>query len=312
MARTAADWTVYRVFFKGSPKPVDIQTRASWAIAKHRGMRLGSTFSNDFDNIGGFQNTMHLTGAKRPWHPSNRPANKEFSGSLADPAYAASETEASLWPVDSIAGMFHRNIFHGTNHASLAGIPETVDGNAYRIYFKNCPATMDVLAGGFVITKQESIRMVEAGADDVLHRIDRGGGVMVYFYAYGGQFYADEHDWTTGSTVKYLTYPLRFGLAGAMGAGDGTLHPAGTGEQLGTTASLDSAATFLPLDNVRAIIRLNGSDTSDAGDGGGYYFSSPATNQVRVVQPTRNASTGLWTIFQPTAVGAALKLTPPS
>tara|TARA_B100001559_G_scaffold288261_2_gene265829 strand:- start:1217 stop:2143 length:927 start_codon:yes stop_codon:yes gene_type:complete len=308
MARTAADWTVYRVFFKGSPTPVDIQTRASWAIAKHRGIRLGSSFSDDFDNIGKFQNTMHLTGPKRPWHPSNRPANKEFSGSLDDPAYSASETEASLWPVESIAGMFHRNIFHGTQ-STLDGIPETVDGNAYRIYFKNCPATMDVLAGGFVVTSQESIRMVKPGAESVLHRIDRGGGFMVYFYAYGGQFYADEHDWTTGSTVKYLTYPLRFGLAGAMGSGSGTEHPV-SGERLGTTASLDSAATFLPLDNVRAIIRLNGSDNSEASDGGGYYFNSPEDYQVRVVQPTRNASTGLWTIFQPTAVGAALKLSP--
>ena len=182
MARTAADWTVYRVFFKGSPTPMDVETRSSWAVAKHRGMRLGSSFSDDFDNIGKFQNTMHLSGPKRLWPNGWRPENKEFSGTLADITNSESEMEANYWPVDSIAGIFHRNIYSGTNVPAAGAKPITLDGNAYRIYFKNCPATMDVLAGGFVITKQESFRMVIPGAETVVHRIDRGGGYMVYFF----------------------------------------------------------------------------------------------------------------------------------
>ena len=302
MARTAADWTVYRVFFKGSPTPMDVETRSSWAVAKHRGIRLGSSFSDAFDNIGGVQNTMHLSGPKRLWPTGWRPENKEFSGTLADITTSESEMEANYWPVDSIAGIFHRNIYQGTGFTSGGSYPApvTIDGTAYRIYFKNCPATMDVLAGGFVVTRQESFRMVIPGAETVVHRIERGGGFMVYFYGYGGQFYPDEYDWGSGVTRRMFNYELRYGLAGLMGSGGGypALHP--DDDNLGTTASLDSAATYLPLDNVRAIVRLNASDTN---------VGSTSANEVRIVQPTKS-SAGLWTIFQPSAVGASLELTP--
>ena len=300
MARTAADWTVYRIFFKGSPTPLDVETRSSWAIAKHRGMRMGSSFSDDFDNIGKFQNTMHLSGPKRLWPTGWRPENKEFSGTLADITNSESEMEANYWPTESIAGIFHRNIYSGTNVPAAGAKPKTIDGNAYRIYFKNCPATMDVLAGGFVITKQESFRMVIPSAETTVHRISQGGGYMVYFYGYGGQFYPDEYSWGVGSTRRFFDYELRYGLAGSMGSGVGypALHP--NDANLGTTASLDSAATYLPLSNVRAIVRLNASDTN---------VGSTTPNEVRIVQPTKTAA-GLWTIFQPSAVGASLELTP--
>ena len=303
MTRETADWTVYRVFFKGSPVPYDVETRSSWSIAKHRGMRLGGKLSKDFANIGPFANTMHLSGEKRPWDRGKRPANKEFVHPLATISNSESAMEANYWPADSIAGMFHRNIYHGTEATEDEDdYPQTVDGNAYRIYFKNCPATMDILAGGFVVTKQESFRMVIPGAETVVHRIDRGGGEMVYFYAYGGQFYPDEYNFSAGTSTRFFTYQLRYGLAGLMGSGGGGypgLHTVDA--NLGTTASLDSAATFLPLDNVRAIVRLNSSDETTY---------SVNNNQVKIIEPTQDSS-GLWTIFQPSAVGAALELDPP-
>ena len=302
MTRETADWTVYRVFFKGSPVPYDVETRSSWSIAKHRGMRLGSSLSKDFDNIGPFSNTMHLAGEKRPWDRGKRPANKEFVHPLATISNSESAMEANYWPADSIAGMFHRNIYHGTEvTGGSSDYPVTIDGNAYRIYFKNCPATMDILAGGFVVTKQESFRMVIPGAETVVHRIDRGGGEMVYFYAYGGQFYPDEYNFSAGTSTRFFTYQLRYGLVNGLGGSSPGYHPT-VAERLGTTASLDSAATFLPLDNVRAIVRLNGSD------GTTYSLND---HQVYITEPTQS-SAGLWTIFQPSAVGAALELDPPT
>ena len=288
--RIASVNPVYRIFFKDSATPTDISTPSVWGLCRHKGVRANSDLE-----LGYYQKAPHMTSLRFPgnrvsWDDTHRPANVAAEDAMDHVDDSASEISEDYLQVDNIAGVFHRNQYVGTGSPT----PKLMQGNAYKVFFNDCGgASMEVLAGGWIITSQPTIRMVEPSGDfDTVKEVIKPKSPMIYFWGYGGQFYADEY--VPDSTG--FSYEARYGLGGSAAVGTDTVR--------GTPISIDTGATYLPLNNVRAILQITAGDQSDIviGDNESYIVDEDAA-VIPIIGPD-----GTYQAYNPAEVGFKILL----
>ena len=291
-AANNSKFPIYRIFFKGSNTPVDIMTQSVWSLCRHKGMRAGTGRETGYYQKAGHTTSLHFAGNRHPWNPLITPQNP-----VRDPVSTASQISNSVgslaenyMPIENIAAVFHRTILEGNDIISSGSdgdefSPQVIKSNVFRVNLKG-GATFDVNAGGWVVTRQPTVRMIKPeGNFDTVENVVRPNKPLVYFYAYGGQHYiGDQHNSLTqassypGNTQSF-NYNLRSGLAGPSvghftsgdsnytgitidGPLDGNYTTSITDPVKGDALSLDTGATYLPLENVLGITQLNSGDSS--------------------------------------------------
>ena len=286
----SSKFPVYRIFFKGSTEPTDIMTSSVWSICRHKGMFAGQGNESGYYQRSANMTSLHFAGNKHPWNPLILPANPVVGGLSANPQLSDGNATMgdNYMPLENVEAVFHRNVIEGSAsiaHSSQAYAPEVIKSNAYRVHLKS-GASFDVNAGGYVVTSQPTLRNIRpSGNFDTVEKITRPKTPLVYFYAYGGQYYTgDFHNASTfsgayPSNTQSHSYNLRTGLAGSkIGAfsfnddeasatgvivdgRDGNYFTDVSDPVKGDPLSIDTGATYLPLENVKAITKLNSGDT---------------------------------------------------
>lgn len=287
-ATLTSKFPVYRVFFKGSTEPTDIMTSSVWSIARHRGMFAGQGNESGYFQKGSNMTSLHFAGNKHPWNPLVLPANPIRGGLSSSPQLSNGNATMgdNYIPLQHVEAVFHRNVIQGAASISHSGSnygPEVIKSNAYRVHLKS-GATFNVNAGGYAVTSQPTLRNIDpSGNFDTVRRITRPTTPLIYFYSYGGQHYTgDYHNASTFSgtypaNTQSHNYKLRTGLAGSkighytqgssshtgliVDGNDGNYTTAVSDPVKGDPLSLDTGATYLPLENVKAITKLNSGDT---------------------------------------------------
>lgn len=341
---------VYRIFFKGSTEPTDIMTSSVWSICRHKGMFAGQGNQSGYYQRAGNMTSLHFAGNKHPWNPLILPANP-IRASLGDSPQLSNGNATmgdNYLPLQNIEAVFHRNVIQGAatiDHSGDSYGPEVIKSNSYRVHLKS-GAKFDVNAGGYVVTSQPTLRNISpSGNFDTVERITRPATPLVYFYAYGGQYYTgDFHNASTFSgsypaNTQSHSYNLRTGLAGskighwaaassstggsglAIGGVDGGYTTTVSDPVKGDPLSLDTGATYLPLENVKAITKLNSGDTGfDLNNTSDLNDSSllPYQTYVRDTQNNGspllnlalgNSERGYTNVYQPADVDASIIVT---
>lgn len=336
-------YPVYRIFFKGTNTPVDIMTSSVWSLVRHKGFRAGQGLEKGYYQKAGHMTSLHFAGNRHPWNrlitPKPHVANSENSTQPFTSPNELSNSNSSLldnyMPIENIAAVFHRNIVVGED-ATYGGISSThtkvKNSNAYTVTLKG-GQSFDVQAGGWVVTRQPSVRMIKGdGNFDTVEKIVRPNKPLVYFYAYGGQNYTGEfHNGTTGANFAYpnntqsYEYSLRGGLMPTrvghfdsnlqVGSVTGNYNTETTGAILGSPLSIDTGATYLPFENVLSITQKNSGDSSINPTNTTWTSSSSnlAANQT-LVRDDNNNTKPLFDgekytdIFQPSPVGESVIL----
>lgn len=331
-------YPVYRIFFKGTNTPVDIMTSSVWSLVRHKGFRAGQGLEKGYYQKAGHMTSLHFAGNRHPWNrlitPKPHVANQE-SVSASELSNSHSTLLDNYMPIENIAAVFHRNIVVGET-ATYGGIsstfPKVKNSNAYTVTLKG-GQSFDVQAGGWVVTRQPSVRMIKAdGNFDTVEKIIRPNKPLVYFYAYGGQNYTGElHNGTTSSNSAYpnntqsYEYALRGGLAPTrvghfnstlqVGSVTGNYNEATADTSIGNPLSIDTGATYLPFENVLSITQKNSGDSSinPANTTWTSNTSNLAANQTLVRDDDNNTKPlfdgeKYTDIFQPASVGSSVIL----
>ena len=278
---------VYRIFFKGLTEPTDIMTQSVWSICRHQGITAGVGNEAGFYQRAAKMTSLHFAGNKHPWNPLILPANPIRGSGSAQISNGSATMGDNYMPLENVEAVFHRNIIQGAANISHSGDnygPEVIKSNAYRVHLKS-GGTFDLNAGGYTITSQPTLRMIKPdGNFDTVEKIARPTKPLVYFYSYGGQYYTGDHHNTSTFTGTYpannqsFNYSLRTGLASSavghwadndssaltgllVDGTDGNYSTNVTDPAKGNPLSLDTGATYLPLENVSAITKLNSGDT---------------------------------------------------
>lgn len=287
-ASLTSKFPVYRIFFKGSTEPTDIMTQSVWSICRHKGIFAGQGNESGYYQRGAHMTSLHFAGNKHPWNPLVLPANPVRASGSSQLSNGSATLGDNYMPLENVEAVFHRNIIEGAASISHSGQgygPEVIKSNSFRVHLKG-GGTFDVNAGGYVVTSQPTLRNIApSGNFDTVEKITRPTTPLVYFYAYGGQHYTgDFHNASTFSgtypaNTQSHSYMLRTGLAGTtighwvstvdeasstglpVGGVDGNYSTTVTDPVKGDPLSIDTGATYLPLENVKAITKLNSGDT---------------------------------------------------
>ena len=345
-ASLTSKFPVYRVFFKGSDVPTDIMTQSVWSICRHKGLSAGVGNESGYFQRATHMTSLHFAGNKHPWNPLILPANPIRGAGSSQISNGNANMGDNYMPLENVAAVFHRNVLEGAaniNHSGNGYAPEVIKSNAYRVHLKG-GGTFDLNAGGYAVTTQPSLRMIKAeGNFDTVDRIARPTTPLVYFYAYGGQYYTGDYHNAKTFTGSYPantqshSYMLRTGLAGSkighfvtgssshtgliVDGNDGNYTTTVSDPVKGDPLSLDTGATYLPLENVMSITKLNSGDT-------GYSLNSttdlnnsnvlPYQTHVRDSQNNSlpvvnlalgNNERGYSNIYQPADAGASTIMT---
>ena len=348
-AALTSKFPVYRIFFKGSTEPTDIMTSSVWSICRHKGIFAGQGNESGYYQRGAHITSLHFAGNKHPWNPLILPANPVRGGLSSSPQLSNGNATMgdNYMPLENIEAVFHRNVIQGAATISHSGSnygPEVIKSNSYRVHLKS-GAKFDLNAGGYVVTSQPTLRNIApSGNFDTVEKITRPTTPLVYFYSYGGQHYTgDFHNASTFSgsypaNTQSHSYNLRTGLAGSrigdwatnaasaltglpVDGVDGDYTTVVTDPVKGDPLSLDTGATYLPLQNVKAITKLNSGDTgfnlSDADD----LDSSSLLPYQTYVRDTQNNGSpllnlalgntdrGYSNVYQPAEVDASIIVT---
>lgn len=285
-ASLTSKFPVYRIFFKGSTEPTDIMTQSVWSICRHKGIFAGQGNESGYYQRGAHMTSLHFAGNKHPWNPLVLPANPVRASGSSQLSNGSATLGDNYMPLENVEAVFHRNIIEGAASISHSGQgygPEVIKSNSFRVHLKG-GGTFDVNAGGYVVTSQPTLRNIApSGNFDTVEKITRPTTPLVYFYAYGGQHYTgDFHNASTFSgtypaNTQSHNYMLRTGLAGSkigpyvsgssshtgleVGGNDGNYTITVPDPVKGDPLSIDTGATYLPLENVKAITKLNSGDT---------------------------------------------------
>lgn len=279
---------VYRIFFKGSSEPTDIMTQSVWSICRHKGMFAGQGNESGYYQRAANMTSLHFAGNKHPWNPMILPANPIRGAGSSQISNGSATMGDNYMPLEHVEAVFHRNVLEGAANINYSGNgygPEVVKSNSYRVHLKS-GGSFDVNAGGYVVTSQPTLRNIRASGNfDTVEKITRPSTPLVYFYSYGGQYYpGDFHNAKTftgtyPANTQSHSYMLRTGLAGStighwvstvdeasstglpVGGVDGNYSTTVTDPVKGDPLSIDTGATYLPLENIKAITKLNSGDT---------------------------------------------------
>tara|TARA_R100001443_G_scaffold3258_1_gene10335 strand:+ start:960 stop:2363 length:1404 start_codon:yes stop_codon:yes gene_type:complete len=337
---------VYRIFFKGSTEPTDIMTQSVWSICRHKGIFAGVGNEAGYYQKGSKMTSLHFAGNKHPWNPLILPSNPIRGSGSSQISNGSANMGDNYMPLEHVEAVFHRNVIQGAaniSHSGNAYGPEVIKSNAYRVHLKS-GATFDLNAGGYTVTSQPTLRMIKPeGNFDTVDKIERSTKPLVYFYSYGGQYYTgDFHNASTFSgsypaNTQSHSYMLRTGLAGAkvghfaygsssysgltVDGNEGNYTTNVSDPVKGDPLSLDTGATYLPLENIKAITKLNSGDT-------GYSLNSttdlnnsnvlPYQTHVRDSQNNSspllnmalgNNDRGYTNVYQPADAGASTLMT---
>ena len=294
---TTSKYPVYRIFFKGSNVPVDIMTESVWGLCRHKGFRAGLGSEKGYYQKAGHMTSLHFAGNRHPWNSLIVPNNDTFGSivfnqnqaghSVSSITNSSAELQQNYMPIDNVAAVFHRNIVAGLGHdyESNEGtkMPTVKNSNVFRVALKGgSGASIDIKAGGWAVTRQPTVRMIKPdGNFDNVERIVQPNKPLVYFYSYGGQYYSGDDVNSTelgggggypANTTSY-EYILRSGLAGTrighynssliVNGVEGNYNVVPEDDDIyGTPLSLDTGATYLPIENVESITQLNSGDSS--------------------------------------------------
>ena len=345
-ASLTSKFPVYRIFFKGSTEPTDIMTQSVWSICRHKGIFAGVGNEAGYYQKGSKMTSLHFAGNKHPWNPLILPSNPIRGSGSSQISNGSANMGDNYMPLEHVEAVFHRNVIQGAaniSHSGNAYGPEVIKSNSYRVHLKS-GATFDLNAGGYTITSQPTLRMIKPeGNFDTVDKIERSTKPLVYFYSYGGQYYTgDFHNASTFSgsypaNTQSHSYMLRTGLAGAkvghfaygsssysgltVDGNEGNYTTNVSDPVKGDPLSLDTGATYLPLENIKAITKLNSGDT-------GYSLNSttdlnnsnvlPYQTHVRDSQNNSspllnmalgNNDRGYTNVYQPADAGASTLMT---